>query len=800
MDIDSDEGNISGAEANLIEYELDKKIATKPLEGEVMTPPSKNGEIAKIKAQVFSDKAYNKSDVGKALKNTRLVKVLSGQQIESLTNEVWVALNEASSKEKRTKVVREAIYKIINYSDEQLRNKNVLLENESTMQDLVVSLANEFKTLIDSGKQTYKGKLEDRYQKKNESLKKKYQKKTDKLLENAENLKIRTTADYTTDKVFTQASVKRNFDNVEAVKNLSDDVRNKIAKDLWIDLEMSDDTKVRDAFVLKYSVALYQAIKDSDSKVFENMSPADKDVLQSELRYAIEQIVKSGRKSKLTKIKAEAGIASELKSVIYHNLEIIDDRKKLRFIEASGYKGDLFKGTLDSLTRIDWRGKFSSNIARAEIKKLAEWYNEENPMLKGFETPDENSKKTVTTNFSRDIKGMLEMLSEGEGEFTNRELKMLSDVTGYFAKLVNEYDKVYIEGKWQDGEALAKELMENVRQQDRVGVPIAIRALRNKFFSLGFKTFGDPLSVMKLADLYGNGIYTRYYNEWLQGEINADAEAMRIKGKYNAFMKSDRKYLANAKKEVVKLHGVNVRKIDLISYAMTLKRKQAWESIAEGGVVFEDPKDGNDNHIYPVKDVTKGEVESKRLEAAMKAELDKVMSMLSKKDVEYMKALEEGFELARTTKAMGDMQRLGFASVIEGYYYPIKHAYTDHLSNFEAELIATDRYANASFNKNQTEGAKSAIRIKSADATFNGHVKGVSRYLYLSPVMDSFNKLYKLKVGDESLQRTINKSKTAWRQDGKLVGFDYLQNIMLDTMGMGKNVGDDYRAAEENYY
>ena len=37
----------------------------------------------------------------KPKKNTRLVKVLSSQQIESLTNEVWVALNEAPDIEYR---------------------------------------------------------------------------------------------------------------------------------------------------------------------------------------------------------------------------------------------------------------------------------------------------------------------------------------------------------------------------------------------------------------------------------------------------------------------------------------------------------------------------------------------------------------------------------------------------------------------------------------------------------------------------------------------------------------------------
>ena len=64
--------------------------------------------------------------------------------------------------------------------------------------------------------------------------------------------KERAKADYTTDKVFSQASVKRGFDSIEAVKKLPAGVREDIARKLWIELEMSDSDDVRDTFALKY--------------------------------------------------------------------------------------------------------------------------------------------------------------------------------------------------------------------------------------------------------------------------------------------------------------------------------------------------------------------------------------------------------------------------------------------------------------------------------------------------------------------------------------------------------------------
>ena len=175
-----------------------------------------------------------------------------------------------------------------------------------------------------------------------------------------ENQKVRTKAEYTTDKVFSQASVKRGFDSIEAVKKLPSDVRDNIARKLWIELEMSEGDEVRDTFALKYSIELYQAIRDSGYENFENMSPQQKDVLQAQLRDAVREIIKSGKESKLSRmkkdvrgtVKLEERVRSEYLSGIYQTLKKIDDKKKHRFASASAYKGDLFKSTIDRLTRI----------------------------------------------------------------------------------------------------------------------------------------------------------------------------------------------------------------------------------------------------------------------------------------------------------------------------------------------------------------------------------------------------------------------------------------------------------------
>lgn len=632
-----------------------------------------------------------------------------------------------------------------------------------------------------------------------------------KLNETLETERTKLTAEYETDKVFSQSSVKNNLGTVDAFKTLPAAERSEISRRVWKDFSESNGYDSREWLVIKHSAELVDAICKAKP---DGVSKYERDAIADQVNAALKKIAAGGKTSVRGRmegelreeIKAQESVKRELLSDIYQELKKIDDVKTARFVAASDYKGADFKGSINSLTKMDWRGRLNDSIVRSEMKNLLSWYHPDNPMLKGFESGD-----FKVTNYDQGIKERLDLLANGQGELSNTELSMLADTLRYFTKLVGEYDSVYVEGKWQSGEKLVYQMRDNIEKQNKMKVPMAVRALRNRVLSGDLRAFADPLSVMKLADMYEDGIFTKVYKDWMQGEINADAEALNIKSEYDAFMKSNRKYLARAEKDTVTLHGVEINRLQLVSYVMTLKRKGSWLGVASDGVVFRD-KNGRDVPMRPVVPIDNGPGFNKKLEAAIKAEQGIAERLLTNKDKEYMQILERGFEKAKVTKAAGDMQRLGFVNVVDGYYYPIRRAYTEHISEFEAELLATDRYANASFNKKTIERAKSALLISSADSVFNSHINGVTGYMYLSPVMDSFNKLYKLKAlktkpGDGadigalyalpgstfSLQSLIGQSPSTWRQDGKVVGFDYLQNLMLDTMGgRTRLVGDDW--------
>ena len=662
-------------------------------------------------------------------------------------------------------------------------------------------------------------KLEKQIREKAEKYASDVEAKANKTIE-TERTKLK--AEYETDRVFSQAEVNKSLSTVETFKSLPKKVRDDISGQVWMAFSESNGYDSRKWLELKYTAELTdRIIRERDVAV----TKYERDAIFEQVNAAMKQIAEGGKKSvrasmegeirnEITpKIKEEESTRRVVLSEIYQSLKKIDDVKTQRFAAASDYKGTDFKGTLNRLTQIDWRGQVNDTKVRNEMKKLLDWYNPGNPMLKGIKVDNSDPSKLfaeITTPYNETIQNNLEMLADSEGELTNTELNMLSDTLSYFVKLITEYDQVYIEGKWQSGEDLVYKMRDTIEKQDKMRMPLAIKGLRNRFWSGDFKAFGDPLSIMKAADMYEDGIFTRTYNDWMWGEINAQAEELSIKQEYDEFMKKNKKYLAGADKATVKLHDVEFNRLQLISYIMTLKRKGSWLGVLHEGVVFRD-KDGRDVKMRALTPIAEGDGFNKKLQNAIEAERALAESLLTDKDRQYLEILERGFEKAKATKAAADMQRLGFVNVVDGYYYPIRRAYTEHLTEYEAELFATDRYANASFNKKSIEKAKSALLISSADAVFNSHVKGVSRYMYLSPVLDSFNKLYKLKVltvkpgmgadigalyatmdSTTSMQQTIAQAKSTWRQDGKIVGFDYLQNLMLDTMSSKpKAIGDD---------
>ena len=138
--------------------------------------------------------------------------------------------------------------------------------------------------------------------------KKKAQVNVDPVVEKRmQDREARMKARYETDTEFTKSSVKDAFSNIKAVRKLPYDVQNEILRNLWLDLETSDDQEVRNTFILKYSTELYFTIKNATKNnrgevydIYDNMNTEQRNELQKQLEEAVRKAVNSGRASILS--------------------------------------------------------------------------------------------------------------------------------------------------------------------------------------------------------------------------------------------------------------------------------------------------------------------------------------------------------------------------------------------------------------------------------------------------------------------------------------------------------------------
>lgn len=132
---------------------------------------------------------------------------------------------------------------------------------------------------------------------------------------------------------------------------------------------------------------------------------------------------------------------------------LLDKTQKLKdlklgtFLNASQFKSDIFKGSIEKLAAIKYRGNLNESGTRKIVAGLAEWYSKDNPMLEGV--------------FDEEVRSMLEAVSTGEGNLTVTDVKMLDNIVGYFTHFVETYNKVYRNGKYVDAKPIGGKSLSN---------------------------------------------------------------------------------------------------------------------------------------------------------------------------------------------------------------------------------------------------------------------------------------------------------------------------------------------------
>lgn len=537
------------------------------------------------------------------------------------------------------------------------------------------------------------------------------------------------------------------------------------AKDVVNDKWISAFWDVPDSYI----PSLVSGLEADIIKAFETESE------KSRFAKAVEAVT-ADSKARAERWKAEYDELSgrnKLLGLLMNQAQKMKDLRLGTYANATEADNTLFKNTVEKLARINFRGNLNVTGTRGIIGDLLKWYRKDNPLL---EYVDENNPGF----YVQDITDTLESLSNGKKGFTKEELKNLLDVMSHFVHFVENYGKVFRNGKMVEALPEAERYIQIMRNNADLKVGLFAKLAGSWYAEL----FNDPASVVRRMDYYENGFYTEMFEDLRRAATDADVAEMRVMNEYDTFLRSNKKYIENTSKELIEYRGYKIPRIQLIDVYMTSKRKHAQAGLAINGFTFKD-LEGKVQRIPGF--VTDEHINEEELATAVTAEQRVMEKHFTDADRQYMTILEKVYnEDARKLKVDRDMQRFGFTNAMTDYYYPIKRAYSAQSIDTDARE-EYDRVSKASFNKDTVRGAKQELAIESADARFRRHVHAVCQYAFLSPTLETFNRLYNLTInGNPNHPVSVRtEGENVW---GK--GHKYFKKLIDDIQGIPTGSGE----------
>lgn len=454
---------------------------------------------------------------------------------------------------------------------------------------------------------------------------------------------------------------------------------------------------------------------------------------------------------------------------------LLDKTQKLKdlklgtFLNASQFKSDIFKGSIEKLAAIKYRGNLNESGTRKIVAGLAEWYSKDNPMLEGV--------------FDEEVRSMLEAVSTGEGNLTVTDVKMLDNIVGYFTHFVETYNKVYRNGKYVDAKPIAEKFIGILRQNK----PVKIGFLRN-LFEKYTQTFSDPMTVMRYMDRYDDGFYTDVLTRLREGAVNASVMEMEIREPLEEFYKKHKSYIKGLEKRTVQYQGKEIPVMQAMLLYMTLNREQALAGLAYSGFTYENGKET----VRVEGFATDEGLPIEELKVLAQEQRDTLSKQFNETDKEYIGIAEKLFnEDCKEAKRKTDMQRKGYTNVLEDYYVPIRRANIAHSVDTSTFFDEMNRVSNASFNKDTVRGAKGELFIESLDSVLDRHIHAISQYANLSTAIDEYDKLFNLDVSDNPNKPTSVKTESVgvWQK-----GDSYFKKLISDIQGVPVVKGEGSRA------
>ena len=507
--------------------------------------------------------------------------------------------------------------------------------------------------------------------------------------------------------------------------------------------------------------------------------------------------MKNKYEQKVAKLKEKVSSIAEINSAqneLIESLNKLKNAKTGEFFNSTQYKPEIFKGSIEKLTRINYRGNINKSGTREIVRELRQWYSPENDMFKNAVDPDENMKFRSRNSFNPEIANVLDFVIEGKGELSLIELKGMKYAIDYFTHFIENHNKIYRAGKYVEAVPVAAEYVRIARE--------------NKNYNMGWlenaytRVFGDPASVVRLMDKYERGFYTEIYEELRNGAMEAQIKDMEMRSALEEFFKKNKRYVNRIAEEKVKYYvgddaskAKEINKDVAIALYLTLKRKQALKGLAHSGFLY--VENGKDVRV-PGFLGTDVEVTDDLIFEVAGVLQKRLYDQFSDADKQYINVVEKVLnEDCKKAKYETDMRRQGYSNVLDDYYFPIRRAFVAKNVD-DGFMEEINSVSNASMNKNTKKGAKNELLISPVNEVVDRHIRAVAMYSSLAEAIDNYNILFNVDVAENKNKPFSVRTETSdiWRKknDSTMVhrADEYFRKLVKDIQGIsadGKTVG-----------
>ena len=599
-------------------------------------------------------------------------------------------------------------------------------------------------------------------------------------------------ANYRSDRVYSKKDVVSTLNGIEGFRNMPADIRVGYIDEIWRGLNAQADAAHRETFIEAVSKRFtrdleVEALGEDGGRIFDDLDQNEIDQLKDEATLSLQSLLDLGKPSIRAKLQEEfdasdsgrykrmADETNERAKLLGHISTLAQKMKDLKlhtYKNASDHHPETFRGSIEEISKITWKGIFNVTRASRCFRGLAAWYTKDNPLF-------EYSSEEKPGYYNEEISGMLKALSGIDGAFSVEDLRMVCDVLAYFVHFDETYNKAFKDGRWVDIKEEAERYIAPMKRR------IQHAGTLSKLFEKFFTASADPLSVARFVDGYEErGFYTETIEALRQGAVEAEIAEMKILADYYRFLKDNKKYIADARKETVRYRGADVPRVTLCELYMLYQREHAQAGLVINGFKFRnrEEKKIRVRGLHPEYKQSQEANLPDLIRLAARDELQRIEELLTKEDKAYIKILEKVYNKdARELKRKRDYERLGYSNVYDGYYHPIRRSEIETVFDSTEIFREMDRVSNSSFNKNTVEGARGALFVGDADTVFLRHVSAVCRYATLSPAIDFVNRVYNKNIGDDPNDPVTirGEAENVWSE-----GAGYIDDLIQDVQGI----------------